>query len=80
MLWKVCYVGPLVSEKKSSSTMKEELDEVVELGLSDKCQRGMEDAEGNERCRGEWKMQRGMKKSRWGMEEERGLKEQQHPG
>ena len=41
MLWKVCaqerYVGSLVSEKKSSSTMKEGLDEVVEPGLSDNC-------------------------------------------
>ena len=31
-------LGPLF-QKKSSSTMKEELDEVVELGLSDKCLR-----------------------------------------
>ena len=41
VLWKVCaqerYVGFLVSEKKSSLTMKEGLDEVVGLGLSDSC-------------------------------------------
>ena len=41
MLWKVCaqerYVGPFVSEKKSSLTMKEGLSEVVRPDLPDNC-------------------------------------------
>ena len=41
VLWKVCaqerYVGSLISEKKSSSTMKEGHGEMVEPGLSDNC-------------------------------------------
>ena len=43
VLWKGSaqehYVGFLVSEKKSCSTMKEGFDEVVEPGLSDNCLR-----------------------------------------
>ena len=41
VLWNVCaqkrYVGPFVSEKKSSLTMKEGLNEVVKPDLSENC-------------------------------------------